>query len=64
MYCSRLGYIKFEVNYGDELFLPTAEKYPLPQRLQTFRKQFLEASNWFKAYDGLEERYLICGRLC
>ena len=31
--------------------VPTAAKYPLPQRWQILRKQFLEASEWFTAYN-------------
>ena len=31
--------------------VPTTAKYPLPQRRQIWRKQFLEASDWFKTYN-------------
>ena len=33
------------------LQVPMAAKYPLPQRWQILRKQFLEASDWFTAYN-------------
>ena len=32
----------------------TAAKYPLPHRWHVWRKQILEASDWFTAYNNRE----------
>ena len=41
----------------------TAAKYPLPQRLQNFRSQFLEACDWLAAYNRgkLGIQYVVSG---
>ena len=31
--------------------VPTAAKYPLPQRWQILRKRFFEDSDWFTVYN-------------
>ena len=43
-----------------EYGVPSPVKYPVPQRWQTLRKQFLEASDWFTI---IERMSLICRRL-
>ena len=57
-----MQYIVF--TYCIVFHLPTtAAKYPLPQRWQILRKQqFLEASDWFTAYN--RGKVFNCGRRC